>query len=58
MEAFPCGIRAVGSRSGVNIKRFGDILIVLERDLEGGPHNTLLKFTLAFTKTYLGEKDA
>ena len=38
--------------------RFGDILPVLERDPEGGPHNILIKFTLAFTKTYLGEKDA
>jgi hypothetical protein len=38
--------------------RFRDILIVLERDPEGGPHNILPKFTLAFTKTYLGEKDA
>ncbi|KAH8807062.1 C2H2 finger domain protein [Xylogone sp. PMI_703] len=38
--------------------RFGDILTVLVRDPEGGPHNILIKFTLAFTKTYLGEKDA
>lgn len=38
--------------------RFGDLVIVLARDPEGGPHNILLKFTLAFTKTYLGEKDA
>jgi hypothetical protein len=38
--------------------RFGDIRTILERDLEGGPHNILIKFTLAFTKTYLGEKDA
>ncbi|KAH8799040.1 hypothetical protein F5884DRAFT_863685 [Xylogone sp. PMI_703] len=38
--------------------RFGDILTVLVRDPEGGPHNILIKFTLVFTKTYLGEKDA
>lgn len=38
--------------------RFADILVVLSRDPEGGPHNLLIKFTLAFTKTYLGEKDA
>ena len=37
--------------------RFGDILIVLVREPEGGPHNVLI-FTLAFAKTYLGEKDA
>jgi len=37
---------------------FRDILIVLVRDPEGGPHNVLIKFTLAFTKTYLGKKDA
>ncbi|KAK8859446.1 C2H2 finger domain-containing protein [Apiospora arundinis] len=36
--------------------RFGDLRIMLERDPEGGPHNTLVKFTLAFTKSYLGEK--
>ncbi|KAK6840677.1 C2H2 finger domain protein [Apiospora arundinis] len=38
--------------------RYGDFLVMLERDPEGGPHNTLIKFTLAYTKTYLGVKDA
>ncbi len=38
--------------------RFGDIRVVLARDPEGGPHKILVKFTLAFTKTYLGIKDA
>ncbi|KAK7927845.1 hypothetical protein PG985_004843 [Apiospora marii] len=38
--------------------RFGDLMIMLERDPDGGPHNTLVKFTLAFTKSYLGEKAA
>lgn len=38
--------------------RLRDILTVLVRDPEGGPHNILIKFTMAFTKTYLGEKDA
>ncbi|XP_044715341.1 uncharacterized protein HRG_10920 [Hirsutella rhossiliensis] len=30
----------------------------LVKDPEGGPHNILIRFTLAFTKTYLGVKDA
>uniref|UniRef100_A0A8H7NI66 Uncharacterized protein n=1 Tax=Bionectria ochroleuca TaxID=29856 RepID=A0A8H7NI66_BIOOC len=38
--------------------RFGDIRAVLARDPEGGAHNILIRFTLAFTKTYLGVKDA
>lgn len=38
--------------------RFGDILVALSRDPEGGPHKILLRFTAAFTKTYLGVKDA
>jgi len=38
--------------------RFQDIEVVLARDLDGGPHKILIRFTLAFTKTYLGEKDA
>ncbi|KID94307.1 C2H2 finger domain protein, partial [Metarhizium majus ARSEF 297] len=37
--------------------RFGDIRLVLARDPEGEPHNILIRFTLAFTKTYLGVKD-
>ena len=38
--------------------RFGDIRLALGRDPEGGPHKLLIRFTLAFTKTYLGTKDA
>ncbi|XP_044715065.1 uncharacterized protein HRG_11333 [Hirsutella rhossiliensis] len=38
--------------------RFGDIRLALVKDPEGGPHNILIRFTLAFTKTYLGVKDA
>jgi hypothetical protein len=38
--------------------RYGDIEVMLARDPDGGPHNLLLWFTLEFTKTYLGEKDA
>ncbi|KAH6988830.1 C2H2 finger domain protein [Ilyonectria sp. MPI-CAGE-AT-0026] len=38
--------------------RYGDIRIVRARDPKGGPHNTLIKFSLEFTKTYLGEKEA
>src|SRR5207247_10839706 len=38
--------------------RFGDIRVVLARDPEGAPHKILIKFTLEFTKTYLGTKDA
>ncbi|KAK7229589.1 hypothetical protein V2G26_001759 [Clonostachys chloroleuca] len=38
--------------------RFGDIRAVFARDPEGGAHNILTRFTLAFTKTYLGVKDA
>ncbi|CAH0031470.1 unnamed protein product, partial [Clonostachys rhizophaga] len=37
--------------------RFGNIRIVLARDPEGGAYNILTRFTLAFTKTYLGVKD-
>lgn len=37
--------------------RFGDIQILLARDPAGGPHKILIRFTLAFTKTYLGVKD-
>ncbi|RWA03585.1 hypothetical protein EKO27_g11521 [Xylaria grammica] len=36
--------------------RFGDTKVVLSRDPEGGPHNLLIKYALAFTKTFLGEK--
>ncbi|KAI8164754.1 hypothetical protein K4K50_011431 [Colletotrichum sp. SAR 10_71] len=37
--------------------RYRDIRVLLKRDPEGGPHNILIHFTEAFTKTYLGEKD-
>ena len=36
--------------------QFGDVRVVLERDPEGGPHNILVKYALAFTKSFLGEK--
>ncbi|KAK3687910.1 C2H2 finger domain protein [Podospora appendiculata] len=38
--------------------RFGDIQVMVARNPGGGPHNILIWFTLEFTKTYLGEKDA
>jgi hypothetical protein len=38
--------------------RFGDIRIMLARDPEGGPPIIASRFTLEFTKTYLGDKDA
>jgi hypothetical protein len=38
--------------------RFGDVRVALARDPEGGPDRLLVRFTLAFTKTYLGVKDA
>lgn len=37
--------------------RFKDIRVVLARDPEGGPHKLFTRFSLAFTKTYLGVKD-
>ena len=37
--------------------RFRDIRVVLARDPEGGLHKVLIKFTLEFTKLYLGTKD-
>lgn len=36
--------------------RFGDIGILLSRDPHGGPHRLLIKFSLNFTKRYLGKK--
>lgn len=36
--------------------RFGDLEVVLARDPKGGPHKLLIKFTLNFTKRYLGQK--
>lgn len=48
-----------GSRPMSILKlRYGDIGVVLSRDPDGGPHNLLIRFTLEFTKTYLGAKDA
>ncbi|KAK3332197.1 hypothetical protein B0T19DRAFT_397983 [Cercophora scortea] len=38
--------------------RYRDIRVVLSRDLDGGPYKVLIGFTLEFTKTYLGIKDA
>ena len=47
-----------GARPTSVLLRFGDIRVVLARDPKGGPHKVLIKFTLEFTKTYLGTKDA
>ena len=48
-----------GSRPAALLRlRFGDIRVVLARDPEGGPHRILIWFTLEFTKTFLGQKDA
>ncbi|KAH8744320.1 C2H2 finger domain protein [Diaporthe sp. PMI_573] len=47
-----------GARPTSVLLRFGDIRVVLARDPNGGPHKILIKFTLEFTKTYLGSKDA
>jgi hypothetical protein len=38
--------------------RFGDLRIVLIKDPAGGPYRLLIRFTLAFIKTYLEVKDA
>ena len=38
--------------------RYRDIRVVLSRDLDSSPHKVLIRFTLEFTKTYLGTKDA
>ncbi|RYP15609.1 hypothetical protein DL765_005588 [Monosporascus sp. GIB2] len=46
----PTGARSTSAL----LRRFGDIRVILARDLDGGPHKTLTKFTLEFTKTYLG----
>lgn len=48
-----------GSRPSALLRlRFGDIRVLPARDPEGGPHRLLIWFTLVFTKTYLGQKDA
>jgi len=48
-----------GARPASVLKlRYRDIRVVLSRDLDGGPHKVLIRFTLEFTKTYLGTKDA
>ncbi|KAM0814231.1 hypothetical protein AB5N19_00021 [Seiridium cardinale] len=36
--------------------RFGDSRVLLARDPDGGPHRLVIKFTLSFTKQYLGKK--
>lgn len=36
--------------------RFGHIKLSLVRDPQGGPHKVVIKFSLEFTKQYLGEK--
>ncbi|KPM43730.1 hypothetical protein AK830_g2836 [Neonectria ditissima] len=36
--------------------RYGDIRVVLARDPDGGPHKILIRFTLRFTKAFLGPK--
>jgi hypothetical protein len=38
--------------------RFGVIRVAFARDPEAGPHKILIRFTLEFTKSYLGIKDA
>ncbi|KND86183.1 hypothetical protein TOPH_09202 [Tolypocladium ophioglossoides CBS 100239] len=38
--------------------RYGDIKVVLSRDPDGGPHKALIRFSLHFTKTFLGPKAA
>lgn len=36
--------------------RFGDLEVVLARNPSGGPHRLVIRFTLNYTKRYLGEK--
>jgi hypothetical protein len=36
--------------------RYRDIKVVIERDPDGGPNRIVLRWTYAFTKTYLGPK--
>ncbi|KAK9774936.1 putative C2H2 finger domain protein [Seiridium cardinale] len=46
-----------GSRPTSILKlRFGDSRVLLARDPDGGPHRLVIKFTLSFTKQYLGKK--
>jgi hypothetical protein len=48
-----------GSRpESIIFLQFKDIMVIRAKDPEGGPHNTLLKFTPEFTKTYLGSKES
>ncbi|KXX77138.1 hypothetical protein MMYC01_207556 [Madurella mycetomatis] len=48
-----------GARPASVLKlHYRDIRVVLSRDPDGGPHKVLIRFTLEFTKTYLGTKDA
>jgi Protein of unknown function (DUF3435) len=36
---------------------YGDLIVSVLRDPEGGPHRILLEFTYEFTKTFLGVKE-
>lgn len=48
-----------GSCPGAVLRlRFGDVKVSLVRDPDGGPHLIVPRFTLDFTKTYLGPKAA
>ncbi len=48
-----------GSRpEALLLLRFQDIRVSLARDPEGGPHQIVIRFTLEYTKGYLGSKDA
>lgn len=38
--------------------RYRDIKVVLSRDPDGRPHKALIRFSLHFTKTFLGPKAA
>ncbi len=48
-----------GSRpKALLLLRFKHIRVSLARDPEGGPHKIAIRFTLKYTKGYLGSKDA
>lgn len=48
-----------GSRPTSILKlRFGDIRLSLVRDANNGSHRLLIRFTLEYTKRYLGKKAA
>ncbi|KAI1271427.1 C2H2 finger domain protein [Xylaria sp. FL0933] len=55
---FPLLMAPAGSRpNSICQLRFGDIQVLLARDPNNGPHRLLIRFTLKYTKTYLGSKD-